>query len=218
MRKRNLTRRNQKINTYNSLEEINKRLKEKSNNNNHSLKINDNLELENNKPCKIKRTKDKIESKESITTTKSFDELEQFDKIKTRVLKYVFYKKRTSEEVRRKFETTYDKEILNEVIENLIELGYINDKSYISRATNEYMSLKDMSIREIKYKLLSKGLKSKTIDEYFQENYDILKEYELKSARNIATKKSKTMDNIEIKEFLIRKGYTQESIKEAINL
>lgn len=176
------------------------------------------MELENNKPCKIKRTKDKIESKESITTTKSFDELEQFDKIKTRVLKYVFYKKRTSEEVRRKFETTYDKEILNEVIENLIELGYINDKSYISRATNEYMSLKDMSIREIKYKLLSKGLKSKTIDEYFQENYDILKEYELKSARNIATKKSKTMDNIEIKEFLIRKGYTQESIKEAINL
>lgn len=146
----------------------------------------------------------------------SFEELEQFDKVKTRVLKYVFYKKRTTEEVRRKFEGTFNKEILDDVIENLVDLGYINDNSYIDKAVNEYMALKDMSIREIKYKLLSKGLKSKTIDEYFQANYDILKEYEIKSAQNLVTKKSRTMDNIEIKGFLMRKGYNQESIREAM--
>lgn len=219
-------RRNQKINTYNSLEEINVRLNQKK------LKRNENCscgkkeiilteqysdteknagEKYNNREL-IERTKDK-----SIKNKKSFEELEQFDKVKTRILKYIFYKKRTAEEVRRKFEATYDKEILTEVIENLIDLGYINDNSYIDRAVNEYMAIKDMSIREIKNKLLSKGLKNKTIDEYFQEKYEILKEYEIKSAKNIANKKSRTMDNIEIRGFLMRKGYSSESIKEALN-
>ncbi len=156
-----------------------------------------------------------INSKSTLNK-KSFEEVEQFDKVKTRVLKYIFYKKRTAEEVKKKFENLFDKEILNEVIENLIELGYINDNSYIERTINEYMAIKDMSLKEIKYKLLSKGLKSNIIDEYFQKQYDILKEYEVKSAKNIVSKKLKTMDKSEIKGFLMRKGYNSENIKEAL--
>ena len=218
MKKRNLTRRNYQINTYNSLEEINARLNQK-NNKSSSLRNKEEMALRNKKNTLEKYNKEELtrENNNKFKSEKrSFEELEQFDKVKTRVLKYVFYKKRTAEEVRRKFESMYDVEILEDVIENLIELGYINDNSYIDRAVNEYMAIKDMSIREIKYKLLSKGLKGNIINEYFQKNYDILKEYEINSARKIVSKKSRTMDKIEIKGLLMRKGYSSDSIREVI--
>lgn len=211
-KKRNLTRRSQKINTYNSLEEINAQLSKKKLKNNKSSSFKEKNSLHR---CNKEELIKEINSKSTLNK-KSFEEVEQFDKVKTRVLKYIFYKKRTAEEVKKKFENLFDKEILNEVIENLIELGYINDNSYIERTINEYMAIKDMSLKEIKYKLLSKGLKSNIIDEYFQKQYDILKEYEVKSAKNIVSKKLKTMDKSEIKGFLMRKGYNSENIKEAL--
>ncbi len=47
------------------------------------------------------------------------DSVEQFDKAKTRVLKYVMYKKRTENEVRVKFAKQIDKDLLEDVIEEL---------------------------------------------------------------------------------------------------
>lgn len=44
---------------------------------------------------------------------------EEFDKAKTRVLKYVTYKKRTENEVRVKFAKDFDKNLLKDVIEEL---------------------------------------------------------------------------------------------------
>ena len=82
------------------------------------------------------------------------EQLENLDKLKTKVLKYVLYKKRSEAEVRRKFADAND-EMLDEVIQNLSENGYINDNSYIEKAVQEFMRLKNMSIKEIEYKLLS---------------------------------------------------------------
>ena len=50
----------------------------------------------------------------------------EFDKLKTKVLKYALYKKRSEAEIRRKFAENSG-EMLDEVIENLKENGYIND-------------------------------------------------------------------------------------------
>ena len=97
------------------------------------------------------------------------EELEEFDKLKTKVLKYVLYKKRSEAEVRRKFADAND-EMLDEVIQNLSENGYINDNSYIEKAVQEFMRLKNMSIKEIEYKLLSKGINKDKIENYIFEN------------------------------------------------
>lgn len=75
------------------------------------------------------------------------------------------------------------------------------------------MSLKNMSIKEMKYKLISKGTNANIVDDYFNENYDELLEFEQKSAQNIYLKKCKTMEKQEIKMYLMKKGYKQESIK-----
>ena len=89
--------------------------------------------------------------------TKNLKEAEELDKLKTKVLKFVLYKKRTENEVREKF-SDEDENKLNDVIENLKENNYINDRDYIERSIKEFKSLKNLSIKEINYKLLQKML------------------------------------------------------------
>ncbi len=143
------------------------------------------------------------------------ERLKQIDDAKTKLLKYIMYKKRTENELRTKFSNTIDDNILEEAIQELKELGYIDDFNYIERAINEFIALKNMSIKEMKYKLYSKGLKEDVIDDYFSKNNDECREYEEKSAQNIFMKKSKTMEKQDIVMYLRKKGYMGDSIKNA---
>ena len=92
------------------------------------------------------------------------DHLEKVDKLKTKMLKYIFYKKRTEAEILEKFKNE-DNDILDETIENLKELGYINDEIYVEKFIHEVVALKNLSIFEIKYKLLNKGVPEGIVDE-----------------------------------------------------
>lgn len=74
------------------------------------------------------------------------------------------------------------------------------------------MALKNLSIREIEYKLYSKGIKKEDIEEYIYQNKEELKQYEIKSARNIANKKVSSLELEEIKQYLMKKGYKRENI------
>ena len=141
---------------------------------------------------------------------------EDFDREKTRVLKYILYKKRTEQEIKNKFAQTIEENLLEDIIEYLKEAKYIDDKEYIEKIVNNFMILKNLSIREIQYKLASKGLKKSDIEEYMYENKDELEEYEFKSASNIFYKKSSSMEQDEIKQYLVKKGYKNENINRAI--
>ena len=147
----------------------------------------------------------------------SLDEFEKFDKMKSKVLKYVIYKKRTEQEIRKKFEKEFDENILNDIIEELKENKYIDDFNYIERAINEFVNLKSLSIKEIKYKLYSKEIKSNLIDDYISANIDELKEYEVKSAYKIINKKLNSMETEDIKLYLLRKGYCEDNIRQALD-
>ena len=141
------------------------------------------------------------------------EELEKLDKLKTKVLKYIMYKKRTEKEVRQKFSSSVDENLLDEVIENLKELGYINDLRYVERAVNEFVAINTLSIREIEYKLYSKGVNNAIIEQYIQSNIEELKEYEQQCAQKIYYKKQPTMEKEDIINFLRKKGYTSETIR-----
>lgn len=142
----------------------------------------------------------------------NMEELEEFDKLKTQVLKYVLYKKRSEAEVREKFSKNTGN-MLDNVIEYLKENEYIDDVSYIEKAINEFMRLKNMSIKEIQYKLLSKGISKDDISNYIYNNKEELLEYELNSAKQIMIKKETIMEKEKIIEYLRKKGYMQETIK-----
>ena len=51
--------------------------------------------------------------------------IEEFDKEKTKILKYILYKKRSEHEVRNKFAKTTAEDLLEDVIQYLKEAGYI---------------------------------------------------------------------------------------------
>lgn len=143
--------------------------------------------------------------------------LEEFDNAKTKILKYVLYKKRSENEIIKKFENEFDSDLVKAVVSDLKEKGYINDSDYIKRSVNEFMILRNLSLFEIKYKLMSKGINTSDIEDYFSENYETLMEYEKNSAKKIVQKKSTKMDMMEIKRYLMKKGYKNDSIKQALS-
>ena len=140
------------------------------------------------------------------------NETQEFDKLKTQVLKYVLYKKRTEAEIRQKFSQS-EESMLDDVIQYLQENNYINDDIYIEKAINEFQRLKNMSIKEIEYKLLSKGITKDKIENYIYKHEEKLIEYELNSAQNLYIKKEKTMSKEDIILYLRKKGYTDETIR-----
>ena len=142
--------------------------------------------------------------------------IEDFDKAKTKILKYIVYKRRTEQEVRQKFQNEFDEEMFEDIIDYLKEAKYIDDKEYIEKIINNFQILKNLSNKELKYKLIAKGLDRDLIEDYFYENKEELEEYEIKSAYNIFLKKSKDMEQDEIKQYLMKKGYRQSSIKQAV--
>ena len=141
--------------------------------------------------------------------------IEEKKKKKTKVLKYIIYKKRSEQEIRNKFAKTIDENMLEDIIEYLKEANYINDKEFIEKTINNFKILKNLSIKEMKYKLMAKGLNKDDIEDYFYENKEELEEYETKSALNIIYKKSDSMEQDEIKQYLLKKGYKMDSINRA---
>lgn len=140
-----------------------------------------------------------------------FERLEKIDKLKTKMLKYIFYKRRTEKEVVEKFKDE-EEDILEEAVETLKELGYIDDKDYVSRFVHDMRMLRNISIFEIKYKLYSKGISGDIIDDYISQNQEELEEYELLSARNILEKKKNSQEKEDIIQYLKRKRYMSNTI------
>ena len=142
--------------------------------------------------------------------------VEDFDKLKQKVLKYVFYKKRTEQEVRNKFELE-DSNMMEDMIEFLKEEKYIDDTDYITRSINEFKALRNLSLKEIKYKLYQKGIDKRLVEDYFNENIENLLEYEVKSAKNLYQKKCRDMEIEDVVNFLYKKGYSEDSIKQILD-
>lgn len=142
--------------------------------------------------------------------------IEEFDELKTKVLKYIMFKKRTELEIKRKFANIENQDLLEDVIEELKEIGYINDESYIQKTVNEYIKLNNLSLKELKYKLMAKGINGDLIDDYIYSHSEELEQYEIDSAKNILLKKQNNFEEEKLIQYLLKKGYKLESIKMAI--
>jgi len=138
--------------------------------------------------------------------------VEEFDENKTKVMSYILYKKRTEYEVRKKFVSTIEEDMLDDIIEYVKEAGYINDSEYVKKLFNEYMNLKSMSIREMKKKVYAKGVYVDYIEEYISENKEALEEYELESIKKIVDKKKRTMEPQKLMAYLLNRGFDPDII------
>lgn len=141
-----------------------------------------------------------------------FEEKKVFEEQKVKVLKYILYKKRTENEVRKKFEKNIDANMLEDIIIYLKDAKYIDDKEYINKTINNFQILKNLSLNEVKNKLLIKGINKNDIEDYFYENMEELQQYELKSIKNIILKKQNDLKLDKIKILLAKKGYKKDNV------
>ena len=70
-----------------------------------------------------------------------------------------------------------------------------------------------MSVKELTYKLLSKGVEKNHLEDYISSHKEELAEFELSSAKNIIIKKRNSMENDLIEDYLFKKGYLSDIIK-----
>ena len=72
---------------------------------------------------------------ENFESTNKFniEKLKEFDAQKTKVFKYITYKKRTEQEVRNKFRGQIEEQMLDEIIEYLKEAKYLDDEDFIEK-------------------------------------------------------------------------------------
>lgn len=142
----------------------------------------------------------------------------EFIEAKTNAVKYIMYKPRTQFEVKNKLlKLEYDEELIEEVIDELLLLEYLNDNLYAEKFIRNSQSVKPMSKNVIKYKLREKGIPDDIIQNVLKDTE--IDEIEL--AKNLFLKKTKgkTLDEKEInkvKAFLARKGFSLAIINKVV--
>jgi len=142
----------------------------------------------------------------------------EFIEAKTNAVKYIMYKPRTQYEVKNKLlKLEYDEELIEEVINELLLLEYLNDNLYAEKFIKNSQSIKPMSKNMIKYKLKEKGISDDIIQNVLRDNE--IDEIEL--ARDLFFKKTKgkPLDEKElnkVKGFLARKGFSLSIINKVV--
>ena len=144
-----------------------------------------------------------------------FEEEAKIEKLRNKMLKYIVYKKRTEAEIKQKF-SEEDENMVEDAIEYFKELNYVDDSVYVERAIKEFIALKNLSIKEIVYKICQKGVNKSLVDDYVCKNKETMLEYEISSAKNII-KKKQGQEEQEIKNFLHKKGFMSESVNIAFD-
>lgn len=129
-----------------------------------------------------------------------------FESAKEKAIKYIGISKKTSQEVRNKLNILKcEKNVIDDVINYLISVDYINDNEYIDAYIRQNMRLLTMSIYQIKQKLLQKGIKKDIIEEKLEILYN--SDYEKRVLEKLYSKKFKNMEDIKIKKYLYQKGF-----------
>ena len=123
-----------------------------------------------------------------------------------KAIKYIGISKKTEYEVRQKLKRLQvTSSVIDEEMEYLKELGYIDDKDYAKSFVKQCYKMMQYSIYEIKNKLLQKGVNASIIE----EELELLKDsdYELNTIEKLKNGKLKSYDEEKKKAYLYRRGF-----------
>lgn len=143
-----------------------------------------------------------------------------FREAKSRAVRYLSLKLRTEREVREKLlNEGYDPDCTAKVIDELKAIGYINNKLYAQKYIFDRSKLKPLSKRMMRLELLSRGIPEETADE-------VLSDWKVEDsvvAESLLKRKFGKYDMSDEKTlrkaymFLVHRGFSRETIKEALN-
>lgn len=121
-------------------------------------------------------------------------------------IRYIGISKKTEFEVVKKLKgLKVASSVIDEEIQYLKELGYIDDIDYVKSYIRQCEKMQNYSIYEITNKLLQKGVKASIID----GEIEVLKEsdYEEKVIEKLINGKLKSYDEMKQKNYLYRRGF-----------
>ena len=139
---------------------------------------------------------------------------------RTCAIKYIMYKFRTSYEVYNKLiELEFSENVAAKVINDLVQLEYINDEEYVRKFIESNKKTKKLSKSMLKLKLKNKGISEDLIEKYLID----LEVSDVDAVIKILEKKKflKTMDFDEknkIKLYCARKGFSISDINKAVKI
>ena len=142
---------------------------------------------------------------------------EDYLKARISAFKFITFKRRTVKETENKLKNLEVKpEYIEHIINELIELEYLNDEVYVQKFVEKSNKL---SINMIKLKLREKGIDKDIIDNFFatnsfEESDKIIK---ILQKKNFSLDLSIDEQN-KIKVYLLRKGFNRSEIERAIKI
>ena len=137
------------------------------------------------------------------------------------VFKLIEFRDRTEKELRGKLlEKGYDENIIEDEIAFLKDYGYINDARYAQRFVSDAVNLKKWGKIRIRTELLRKGVQGDIVDNaiedaFCEESDDRL--FELMKKRFMNSDFSNIKERNRIFNFYMRRGFTPDEIKGAMN-
>jgi regulatory protein len=147
------------------------------------------------------------------------DTYDEISRAKYAALFYLSRRALTERQLREKLEKKeYSPEIIDETLEYVKELGYIDDRDYAQRYAKDAVELKRHGVSRIRMDLRKKGICPQDIDEALQE----LSLDTSDALRSLIEEKSAALDlkdkkhRVRLVNFLLRRGYKFDEINSAL--
>ena len=136
-------------------------------------------------------------------------------------LRLIEFRDRTEKEIRDKLsEKGYDENQIDDEIEFLKSYGYINDLRYAERFTLDAINLKKWGKIRIRTELLRKGIDRGTVDNVIEDSFSEIEDDRVFSQMQVRFKNSdfsNIKERTRIFNFFMRRGFSSEEIKGAMN-
>lgn len=143
-----------------------------------------------------------------------------FNKARDTAIKYLSFKARTKKEVADKLaEKDFTEDIIDKVIVLLEKYNYIDDYSYAGSFLRDKFNINGFGTERIKYELKQRGISEEIIEKVIEENcFDEIKKAAELIERKYGAYEFDIKERRKIEGFLLRRGFSFSTIKDAFNL
>jgi regulatory protein len=162
----------------------------------------------------------KVGSEIDLELLDNLKALSQSRKAKERALYLLGYRDHSSKELFDKLLKSVDKEIAEQTVKKMQELGFLDDEKYAQKLIQNYFEIKKLGARRVKYDIMKKGIDKETAENLTQQylensnNDEVLAELiERKYARYLGDERGKQ----KVINALTRLGHSYSDIKKALS-
>ncbi len=147
---------------------------------------------------------------------------EKYVSVREQAWRFLSRRDHSQNELRDKLiQKSLDKEIINEIVQDLSKRDYLNDQRYARQVINDEINLKRSGPLLIKNKLSKKGVQNNIIHKLMEELYS--EELQFKNCKELAEKKLVLLNNLDplqkkkrLTSYLAQKGYTWDLIERVL--